>query len=156
MSKIKIKVEIELLLLPGAITFQSTLLKLAMVWENERRRDTNELRRLMPFSSCPKLCFKAILSAMRLNYLTINEWGWVSYEELWRSRRVLSVEAVGRGGTHVQYTQTDTICQTDGQLVSMGRLQTDGPLVPMVRLVLIETDVIPMVLLVNVHLIKGT
>ena len=31
-------------------------------------------------------------------YLTINEWGWVSYEELWRSRRVLSVEAVGRGG----------------------------------------------------------
>ena len=29
--------------------------------------------------------------------LTINEWGWVSYEELWRSRRVLSVEAVGRG-----------------------------------------------------------
>ena len=30
--------------------------------------------------------------------LTINEWGWVPYEELWRSRRVLSVEAVGRGG----------------------------------------------------------
>ena len=30
--------------------------------------------------------------------LTINEWGWVSYEELWRlRRRVLSVEAVGRG-----------------------------------------------------------
>ena len=27
--------------------------------------------------------------------LTINEWGWVSYEELWRSRRVLSVEAIG-------------------------------------------------------------
>ena len=27
--------------------------------------------------------------------LTINEWGWVSYEELWRSRRVLSVFAVG-------------------------------------------------------------
>ena len=26
--------------------------------------------------------------------LTINEWGWVYYEELWRSRRVLSVEAV--------------------------------------------------------------
>ena len=24
--------------------------------------------------------------------LTINEWGWVSYEELWRSRGVLSVE----------------------------------------------------------------
>ena len=23
-------------------------------------------------------------------YLTINEWGWVSYEKLWRSRRVLS------------------------------------------------------------------
>ena len=41
-------------------------------------------------------------------------------------------------GTHVQYTQTDTI------------RQTDGPLVP------IETDVIPMVLLVNMHLIKGT
>ena len=27
-------------------------------------------------------------------YLKINEWGWVSYEELWRSRRVLSAEAV--------------------------------------------------------------
>ena len=25
-------------------------------------------------------------------YLTINGWGWVSYEELWRSRRVLSAE----------------------------------------------------------------
>ena len=23
-------------------------------------------------------------------YLTINEWDWVSYEELWRSRRVRS------------------------------------------------------------------
>ena len=27
----------------------------------------------------------------------INKWGWVSYNELWRSLRVLSVEAVGRG-----------------------------------------------------------
>ena len=43
--------------------------------------------------------------------------------------------------THVQYTQTDTI------------RQTDGPLVPMVP---IEKGVIPMVLLVNMHLIKGT
>ena len=41
----------------------------------------------------------------------------------------------------VQYTQTDTI------------RQTDGPLVPMVP---IEKGVIPMVLLVNMHLIKGT
>ena len=39
--------------------------------------------------------------------------------------------------THVQYTQTDTI------------RQTDGPLVPMVRLVPTENDVIPMVLLVQ-------
>ena len=39
--------------------------------------------------------------------------------------------------THVQYTQTDTI------------RQTDGPLLPMVRLVPIENDVIPMVPLVN-------
>ena len=46
--------------------------------------------------------------------------------------------------THVQYTQTDTI------------RQTDGPSVPMVRLVPIENDVIPVVLLVNVRLIKGT
>ena len=46
--------------------------------------------------------------------------------------------------THVQYTQTDTI------------RQTDGPLVPMVRLVPKENDVIPVVLLVNMHLIKGT
>ena len=43
--------------------------------------------------------------------------------------------------THVQYLQTDTI------------RQTDGPLVPMVP---IEKGVIPMVLLVNMHLIKGT
>ena len=46
--------------------------------------------------------------------------------------------------TRVQYTQTDTI------------RQTDGPLVPMVGLVPIEKDVIPMVRLVNMHLIKGT
>ena len=46
--------------------------------------------------------------------------------------------------THVQYTQTDTIHQTD------------GPLIPMVGLVPIEKDVIPMVLLVDMHLIKGT
>ena len=46
--------------------------------------------------------------------------------------------------THVQYTQTDTI------------RQTHCPLVPMVRLVPLENDVIPMVLLVNMHLIKGT
>ena len=46
-----------------------------------------------------------------------------------------------RNFKHVQYTQTDTI------------RQTDGPLVPMVRLVPIETDVIPMGLLVNMHLI---
>ena len=45
---------------------------------------------------------------------------------------------------HVQYTQTNTI------------RQTDGPLVPMVPLVPIETDVIPMVLSLNMHLIKGT
>ena len=46
--------------------------------------------------------------------------------------------------THVQYTQTDTI------------RQTDGPLVPMVRLVPMEKHPIPIVLLVNMHLIKGT
>ena len=46
--------------------------------------------------------------------------------------------------TRVQYTQTDTIHQTD------------GPLVPLVGLVPIEKDVIPMGLLVNMHLIKGT
>ena len=45
--------------------------------------------------------------------------------------------------THVQYAQTDTIRQTNGLLV------------PMVRLVPIENDVIPMVLLVNMHPIKG-
>ena len=46
--------------------------------------------------------------------------------------------------THVQYTQTGTIRQTDGLLV------------PMIGLVPIEKDVIPVVLLVNMHLIKGT
>ena len=49
-----------------------------------------------------------------------------------------------REDTHVQYTQTDTI------------RQTDSPLIPMVGLVPIGKDVIPMVLLVNMHLIKGT
>ena len=28
-----------------------------------------------------------------IHYLAINEWGWVGYEELSRSRRVLSIEA---------------------------------------------------------------
>ena len=31
-------------------------------------------------------------------YLAISEWGWVGYEALSRSRRVLSTEAEGRGG----------------------------------------------------------
>ena len=31
------------------------------------------------------------------NYLAINEWGWVGYEELSSSRTVLSTEAEGRG-----------------------------------------------------------
>ena len=44
----------------------------------------------------------------------------------------------------MRYTQTDTM------------RQTDGPLVPMVGLVPIQKDVIPVVLLVNMHLIKGT
>ena len=52
--------------------------------------------------------------------------------------------SIEQPSTHVQYTQTDTI------------RQTDGPLVPMVGLVPIEKDVIPMVLLVNMHLIRGT
>ena len=43
------------------------------------------------------------------------------------------------GGTPVQYTQTDTI------------RQTDGPLVPIVGLVPIGKDVIPMVLLDASH-----
>ena len=34
--------------------------------------------------------------------------------------------------------------------------QTDGPLVPMVGLISIERDAIPVVLLVNMYLIKGT
>ena len=55
-----------------------------------------------------------------------------------------TVKSIHFASTHVQYTQMDTI------------RQTDGPLVPMVRLVPIENGVIPMVLLVNVHLIKGT
>ena len=33
-----------------------------------------------------------LLRKQMAKYLTINERGWVSYEELWRSRRVLSVE----------------------------------------------------------------
>ena len=42
----------------------------------------------------------------------------------------------------------------DGPLVP---IITDGPLVPIIQLLVpIENDVIPMVLLVNMHLIKGT
>ena len=51
------------------------------------------------------------------------------------------ISILGVLSTHVQYTTTDTI------------RQTDGPLVPMVRLVPIEKHPIPMVLLVNMHLI---
>ena len=54
------------------------------------------------------------------------------------------VPTAGHLTTHVQYTQPDTI------------RQTDGPLVPMARLVPMEKHPIPMVLLVNMHLIKGT
>ena len=32
------------------------------------------------------------------NYLAVNEWGWVGYEELSKSRRVLYTEAKGQGG----------------------------------------------------------
>ena len=53
----------------------------------------------------------------------------------------LEISLSPSSSTHVQYTQTDTI------------RQTDGPLVPMVP---IENGVIPVVLLVNMHLIKGT
>ena len=56
----------------------------------------------------------------------------------------VAILLIVKGFTHVQYTQTDTI------------RQTDGPLVPMVRLVPTEKHPIPMVLLVNMHLIKGT
>ena len=42
--------------------------------------------------------FLALFKGYR--FLTINEWGRVSHEELCRSRGVLSVEAVGRGGEH--------------------------------------------------------
>ena len=62
----------------------------------------------------------------------------------WRSQDSQLVHKRKLNQAHVQYTQTDTI------------RQTDGPLVPIVQLVPIETDVIPMVLLVNMHLIKGT
>ena len=55
--------------------------------------------------------------------------------------RISRKRNVATNTTHVQYTQTDTI------------RQTDGPLVPMVRLVPIEKHPIPMVLLVNMHLI---
>ena len=56
----------------------------------------------------------------------------------------LAHKTLHESSTHVQYTQTDTI------------RQTDGPLVPMARLVPMEKHPIPMVLLVNMHLIKGT
>ena len=39
------------------------------------------------------------VKSLKNNNLTINEWGWVSYEELRRSRRVLSVEAVAQAGS---------------------------------------------------------
>ena len=44
------------------------------------------------------LCKQLDKAEVIIKILTINEWGWVSYEELWRSRRVLSIKAVGRGG----------------------------------------------------------
>ena len=65
-------------------------------------------------------------------------------DDLRSSSRVPAVRGAGTPSTHVQYAQTDTI------------RQTDGPLVPMVRLVPIEKHPIPMVLLVHMHLIKET
>ena len=59
-------------------------------------------------------------------------------------RFIYSVDLLPQIHAHVQYTQMDTI------------RQTEGPLVPMVGLVPRENDVIPMVLLVNMHLIKAT
>ena len=53
--------------------------------------------------------------------------------------RGISTPPIDTSSTHVQYTQTDTI------------RQTDGPLVPMVGLVPVEKNVIAMVLLVNMH-----
>ena len=46
----------------------------------------------------PRQIIQSLRDSKRVRCLAINEWGWVSYEELWTSRRVLSVEAVGRGG----------------------------------------------------------
>ena len=75
-----------------------------------------------------------------VNLDQVINWGLIKEEKLKSGFR----KQVAKLITHVQYTQTDTI------------RQTDGPLVPMVGLVPIEKDVIPMVLLVNMHLIKGT
>ena len=95
--------------------------------------------------------FKARLSAKPLIWKSANRTHY--HKKVFALSLVLKVKAVneecandGRCGsilTHVQYTQTDTI------------RQSDGPLLPMVRLVPIQSDVIPVVLLVNMHFIRG-
>ena len=42
-----------------------------------------------PKGSCPKCFAQNSKTIGHIFYLTINEWGWLSYEELWWSRRVL-------------------------------------------------------------------
>ena len=96
----------------------------------------------VPFTSHTSLC-RLLWAPAFVNNLTVSKDNTARKQES-RPRFCSELGCLCPSLTHVQYTQTDTI------------RQTDGPLVPMVRLVPIETDVIPMVLLVNMHLIKGT
>ena len=96
----------------------------------------------VPFTSHTSLC-RLLWAPAFVNNLTVSKDNTARKQES-RPRFCSELGCLCPSLTHVQYTQTDMI------------RQTDGPLVPMVRLVPIETDVIPMVLLVNMHLIKGT
>ena len=85
------------------IDLYKRLLKNPQVWNFERiitvkHSLEHKICYLVILKSCFFFSNQTLKGLFHTNsYLTINEWGWVSYEELWRSRRVLSVEAVGLG-----------------------------------------------------------
>ena len=67
-------------------------------WKCARKgRREGDKGRDVPFPWSPAV-HHHLRAFLARHYLAINEWGWVGYEGLSRSRRVLSTEAEGRGG----------------------------------------------------------
>ena len=93
---------------------------------------TCDLRLFSHSSSSPKTIHNGVV-----DYSTDRPWTHLALSINWISNFCSQFQLFALKNSHVQYTQTDTI------------RQTDGPLVPMVRLVPMENDAFPMVLLVQ-------